>query len=944
MGRKHVVQVVAYIVGIVALVLPARAEWKNFLAPKGEPAGAFVMVKEGKAQCPIVIPAQATAQEKSAAKELAHWVKEMTGADVPVERTTTGKSVRIVTETALGEEGIRIDMNGDDLVLAGGTTRGVVNAVYALLEEDLGCRFYTNESVRLPKVATLEIRPVARKYVPQLRLRDPYYQFAFDATWSMRNRTNGPEARVAEEMGGHIDYGGLFVHTQGDLLPPDKYFKEHPEYFMLDKAGKRQPWQLCPTEPAVIKVATEKVLERLKTNPHAEIISVSKNDSAGDQVCQCERCKKLRDAEASEMATQLVLVNGVAEHIEKDYPNVVIDTLAYLDTIPVPKTVRPRKNVVVRLCNDTVGSWATPFKPAAQCPVAKITSDWAKACNRLYIWDYQVNFSHYLAPMPNVAVMAENIRFWVKNHAEGVMLQAGYQGVTERDELKSWVGSKLLWDPSRDEKALVADFIEGHYGKSGSAIAEYDALLNKALADHATEMQSPPGGIRYPMDAAFLTKDFLEQASSSFSRAKELAKDDPAVLKRVERAELPILYVLCRRGMTTQGRTRREVVEAFERIGKQEKVQNLEEGAASFDSFVAELKKGLPKEEPKPATQAAKYKVISKGKEAHSYQAFPDACRLSNGDILCVFYAGYGHVSLEADDFPNGGRICMVRSSDEGMTWTEPAVLFDDADDNRDAHIAQLSDGSLVCTFFSWKHKGKRFGSYREFDWKKFSQICENTGAQMVRSTDEGKTWEKAAQSVAKNWYCSAPVRQMPNGKCLLGLYGGKDDNHNFGGVAESDDLCKTWKPVVRIPQPEKISLDAETDLIRLNDGKLFAALRSSKENMHFSTSSDEGTTWSKAQDIGFKGHCPHLTRLSTGEIVLSHRVPHTSIHVSRDECKTWQGPYEIDSCIGAYPATVELKDGSVLIVYYSEGEGSEIRAKRFRLKADGIEMLALER
>src|SRR5436190_13747158 len=88
--------------------------------------------------------------------------------------------------------------------------------------------------------------------------------------------------------------------------------------------------------------------------------------------------------------------------------------------------------------------------------------------------------------------------------------------------------------------------------------------------------------------------------------------------------------------------------------------------------------------------------VISKGKEAHTYQAFPDACRLKNGDIVAVFYAGYTHVSLAADDFPLGGRICMVRSSAEGKTWSAPQVLFDDEADNRDPHIAQLDDGAMV--------------------------------------------------------------------------------------------------------------------------------------------------------------------------------------------------------------------------------------------------------
>src|SRR5438309_1403970 len=82
---------------------------------------------------------------------------------------------------------------------------------------------------------------------PPLALRDPFYHCAFDADWSVRNRTNAPDAPVPEAAGGHVDYGGLFVHTHATLLPPDKYFKDHPEYFAQNAAGQRYPAQLCPT-------------------------------------------------------------------------------------------------------------------------------------------------------------------------------------------------------------------------------------------------------------------------------------------------------------------------------------------------------------------------------------------------------------------------------------------------------------------------------------------------------------------------------------------------------------------------------------------------------------------------------------------------------------------------------------------------------------------------
>lgn len=348
-----------------------HAEWRNALKPKGEPAGRVTVVEGGKPACAIQCPAQPTNPEKKAAADLQHWMKDMTGATLEIVLgDTAANSIVIRTDQTLGNEGYDIAIENGRIVLAGGKTRGVINAVYALLEEDLGCRFYTNDSIRLPKADTLIIAPVARRYIPRLKIRDPFYACAFDPVWSLRNRTNAPDAKVPEEYGGHVDYDGMFVHTAAQIVPPDKYFKDHPEYYAQRPDGSRTTNQLCATEPAVAKIAIDYVRQVLQKSPHTEIVSVSKNDI--QEVCQCERCRRLRDAEGSDMANQLSLVNQVAEAIEKEYPDVVIDTLAYLETIQVPKTARPRRNVAIRLCNDAVGSWAHPFTPAERCDVAKL--------------------------------------------------------------------------------------------------------------------------------------------------------------------------------------------------------------------------------------------------------------------------------------------------------------------------------------------------------------------------------------------------------------------------------------------------------------------------------------------------------------------------------------------------------------------------------------------
>lgn len=326
---------------------------------------------------------------------------------------------------------------------------------------------------------------------------------------------------------------------------------------------------------------------------------------------------------------------------------------------------------------------------------------------------------------------------------------------------------------------------------------------------------------------------------------------------------------------------------------------------------------------PPPGTHP---KVISRGESAGTYQAFPDICRLQNGDLLCVFYAGYEHVSLPKPEFPKGGRICCVKSSDEGRTWSAPRILHDGPFDDRDPHIAQMRDGTLICSFFTYRPESGG------------PVLCDTS---LVSSRDGGETWETEPRLVAPGWPSSAPVRELPGGTRILGVYREEGDTA-FGGLIRSTDRGQTWSAPIAIGKDSGVRLDAETDFVRLKDGTLYAALRGDRTHMHYATSPDDGLTWSPVKDIGFAGHCPHFTRLTTGEILLTHRLPLTALHLSRDEARTWQGPYEIDATPGAYASTVELKDGTVLVVYYEEGDGSGVRARRFKVTADGIEFLVL--
>lgn len=582
-------------------------EWKNALRPGGTPGRELTLARDGKAEYGIVLSVQADSRERKAAEDLAKWLQEMSGAVFAILPDTAppagkeiciGKTNRPLPErlspaaASLGEEGYGIVVEGERLYLLGGKTRGPINAVYALLEEDLGCRWYAGDTATIPHAPLLQFRPVPRVFVPALMIRDPFYQAAFDGTWSLRNRTNAPSAAVPEEWGGHVDYA-LFVHTFNTLLPPDQYFKDHPEYFMQGEDGKRTPRQLCTTNPDVVRIVTENTLKTLREKPQAEVICVSKNDGGGS--CVCPNCKALDDAEGTNAASLLFLVNQVAAAVEKEAPGVFVTTLAYLETVKPPKTVRPRPNVIIRLCTDNC-MWSHPFTPAEEIPAFHdALTGWSAIHDKVSIWDYCVNFSHYPAPMPNLPAIAANIRFFVANHAKGVMEQGAYQSPgAERDLLKSWVMAKLLWDPSLDLDALVQDFIWGYFGKAAPAIAEYNALLDQTAVEHAESLKSPKDGIRYPMDSEFLTKGFIEQANALYDRAEQAAEND-LIRQRVERDRLPILYVQLCRGPEFVGAGYGAMIDRFEALSARERMIHIAEGPPDLAQKVQGWRDALAK-------------------------------------------------------------------------------------------------------------------------------------------------------------------------------------------------------------------------------------------------------------------------------------------------------------------------------------------------------------
>ena len=594
------------IVGIIALsvlmssvafgAVAPHKDWRNALKPQGKPGSELLLASGGNALYNIVLPNQPTTQEEKAAADLALWSMEMTGAEFrvlhegghykPVWPAISIGNTALAAEAGLTarapdlkDEGYAIDVVDGNLYLRGGKTRGIINAAYALLEEDLGCRWYARDTSTIPHRRTLSFRPVPRTFVPTLSARrDPYYSDCLEADWSLRNRTYSIRVPVREEWGGYPKVLGGMCHTFNQLMPRTEFFESHPEYFS-EQGGQRNSRQLCMTNPDVKRIVIERILNGLKETPGARLVDFSPND--GGTVCECAPCKKINDAQHTNMGALLIFVNTIADAVKEQYPDVSVTTLAYMDTFMPPKTIKPRDNVLLWLAADS-HNWRTPLLWVWETErFQNALKSWHAIGANVVIWEYPIDYFAWMSPLPNMPVVTENMRFYAKHGAKGVFLQGTdnpSHGV-DRSFMRSWVWAKQMWDLSLDTRALIRDFNHGYYGRAAKPMQAYDDMLWNLWEKHHEEFRTTPGwDIGGDALAKLLDSEFIESGLRLIEQAEGLAREDQELFDRVRVAKLPLLYLKARKGPGSDVQAYLKMVDEFEAIARNNNADRVQNG------------------------------------------------------------------------------------------------------------------------------------------------------------------------------------------------------------------------------------------------------------------------------------------------------------------------------------------------------------------------------
>ncbi len=512
-----------------------------FLAAAQTSFTQLILLDEKKSDYRIIIPATPAPEEVDAAAELRAYFEKISGFTLPVMNDSQPqagpeivigncnrlKNNRIKVKFDENEnDGFQILTRDENLFITGGSPAGTLNGVYTFLEEYLGCRYYSADAIVIEAKERIALPEINDRQVPFFTFRELLFPGRYDSAYLAWHKLHSH----------HDGSWGMWVHTFDDLVPPETYFKDHPEYFTEINGKRIEDGQLCLSNPEVFDVLTANLRRKIKGDPEATYWSVSQNDNF--LACQCSGCQKIVAEYGGESGLMIWFVNRVADM----FPDKVISTLAYQYTRQAPKHIRPHPNVNIMLCTIECNRSRPIAEDQSPGSFARDLKGWSKLTDNILIWDYVVQFRNYISPFPNLRVLQPNLEFFADNGCRLMFQQGSNQSLSEFVDLRSYMVAKLLWDPEAGPEEIKKDFIYGYYGAAAPAIEEYIERLHDELEISGGDLWIY--GFPYTGIKSFLRPELIPAYTGLMDKAEEAVKDDPVLLDRVLFARLPLDYAI----------------------------------------------------------------------------------------------------------------------------------------------------------------------------------------------------------------------------------------------------------------------------------------------------------------------------------------------------------------------------------------------------------------
>ena len=497
-------------------------------------AFGFNITEKGKATANIVLSPQANDAERYACDEFIKYIKEMSGAELAViDKPREGNNIFIGQTIAkdivdfdfstLKADGIYIYCKDNKLVLAGEGLSGNIYAVYHFLDEYLGVKYLTPTDDYIPKNPSISVKDINYSYAPPFYSRESFYHaFWYSPEFCLKTGNNGHYNYVNEKYGGHHIIVN-FCHNIVFILSPDKYGKEHPEWYAL-WGGQRtlHPlyFQLCLSNKEMVQELTKNTLELFEQNPDADIVDLSIADCG--IYCTCPECTKLTE-KYGQSGALLTVINAVADEVKIKYPDKFVETIAYAHVTKAPKGgIVPRDNVIIRLCN-IASDFSKPLDAPQNASYLEDIKDWKKISKQLFYWSYIIEFGNNVLPYPTFELINKNHKILRDNGVVGVFDEGddGNPAAAGLERYKMYIDMKSLWNPDLDFDKESKAFMDAYYGPAGGDMFDFMKLSCKVFEKY-------PHQVRFDAqdNSWWSAKDYIKAfriLKSAYNKTKDLS-------------------------------------------------------------------------------------------------------------------------------------------------------------------------------------------------------------------------------------------------------------------------------------------------------------------------------------------------------------------------------------------------------------------------------------
>lgn len=490
----------------------------------------IVLVKSGRSVARIVTGP--TKADSCAARLLQDFVQRMTDVTLPILKSVERKGDIVIGKgdtTGLTEDGFRLSTTGGCLYVSSGGDKGSIYGVVTLLEKYMGVACYAGHTYTFPRTRDISLPLVRHGENPAFRYRQSQgYGLSTDPIYRYWLRLEEPNDAFT---------AGYWVHTFSRLVPAEEFGRSHPEYYS-EINGVRRPGsgsQLCLTNPEVLEIVAHRVDSIFKAHPGMRLISVSQNDGNNTN-CTCPSCRKTDAEEGGPSGSLIHFINKLAAR----FPDKEISTLAYQYTMQPPTKIRPRPNVNIMLCNIDCRREVPLTDNASGRAFVKALEGWSAISNNLFVWDYGINFDNYLVPFPNFPVLQKNIQLFKKNHATMLFSQIAGRRGGDFSEMRTYMVSKLMWNPDCNADSLMRSFMAGYYGAAAPYIYDYEKLLEGALLGSRADLWIYDTAVSH--SKGMLNAACRKRYNELFDKAEAAVREQPDFLRRVRQARLSLQY------------------------------------------------------------------------------------------------------------------------------------------------------------------------------------------------------------------------------------------------------------------------------------------------------------------------------------------------------------------------------------------------------------------